>query len=240
MAANSVTSEKLNSILSFLDDAAADESNKFTPKDFTELKYDLDAFKRQLEQERNEKQAAQAAQLTTPRKNVLQKRPPTATNDKSEKDDKRVGSARKTTTPAPEPKVKKVTDEVSDESSDYSAQAELTNALLTVKMELEEKKRTIGMLEKALNQQRELTIRHTQEADKEMQIRLEAQKADYEATIQRHLNFIDQLIDDKKVLSEKCEKLVKELKDAEKAYSDRLRLAEDRLALDHDLILANY
>ena len=49
------------------------------------------------------------------------------------------------------------------------------------------------MLEKALSQQKELTIRHTQEADKEMQIRLESQKNDYEATIQRHLNFIDQV-----------------------------------------------
>lgn len=39
-----------------------------------------------------------------------------------------------------------------------------------------------------------MTIRHTQEADKEMQIRLEAQKNDYEATIQRHLNFIDQVL----------------------------------------------
>ena len=43
------------------------------------------------------------------------------------------------------------------------------------------------------DQQRELTIRHTQEADKEMQIRLEAQKSDYESTIQRHLGFIDQV-----------------------------------------------
>ncbi len=49
------------------------------------------------------------------------------------------------------------------------------------------------MLEKALSQQKELTIRHTQEADKEMQIRLESQKNDYEATIQRHLGFIDQV-----------------------------------------------
>lgn len=88
------------------------------------------------------------------------------------------------------------------------------------------------MLEKALSQQKELTIRHTQEADKEMQIRLEVQKNDYEATIQRHLGFIDQLIDDKKNLGEKCERLVKELKDVEKTYSDKFRTAEERYKID--------
>ena len=48
-------------------------------------------------------------------------------------------------------------------------------------------------LNKIKEQQRELTIRHTQEADREMQIRLEAQKNDFETTIQRHLGFIDQV-----------------------------------------------
>ena len=38
-----------------------------------------------------------------------------------------------------------------------------------------------------------MTIRHAQEGEKEMQLRLEAQKNDYESAIQRHLNFIDQV-----------------------------------------------
>ena len=79
-----------------------------------------------------------------------------------------------------------------------------------------------------MSQQRELTLRHAQEADKEMQQRLQVQKNDYETTIQRHLNFIDQLIDDKKVLSEKCEKLVNELKDSEKRNSDKIRMLEEK------------
>lgn len=37
-----------------------------------------------------------------------------------------------------------------------------------------------------------------------------------------------QLIDDKKTLSEKCEKLVKELKDVDKKYSDRIKTMEDK------------
>lgn len=118
-------------------------------------------------------------------------------------------------------------EEIEDLEEASKAAAEVTNTVLSQRLELEEKKRTITILQKALNQQRELTIRHTKEAEVELQSRLEMQKHEYEATIQRHLGFIDQLIDDKKVLSEKCEKLVKELKDVEKKYSDKLKHAED-------------
>jgi 5-azacytidine-induced protein 1 len=61
-----------------------------------------------------------------------------------------------------------------------------------------------------------------------MQVRLESQKNDYEAIIQRHLNFIDQLIDDKKNLSEKCESLVKELKDIEKTHISKIKHLEEK------------
>ena len=44
------------------------------------------------------------------------------------------------------------------------------------------------------NQQRELTVRHAKEQDKEMKKRLDVQKEEYEAAIKRHLSFIDQVI----------------------------------------------
>ena len=56
-----------------------------------------------------------------------------------------------------------------------------------------------------------------------MKKRLDVQKEEYEETIKRHLGFIDQLIDDKKNLSERCEQLVKELKQVDKKYSDKIR-----------------
>ena len=43
------------------------------------------------------------------------------------------------------------------------------------------------------NQQRELTIRHARETEKEMKKRLDVQKVEYEDTIKRHLAFIDQV-----------------------------------------------
>ena len=43
------------------------------------------------------------------------------------------------------------------------------------------------------NQQRELTVRHAKETEKEMKKRLDVQKDEYEETIKRHLSFIDQV-----------------------------------------------
>lgn len=42
-------------------------------------------------------------------------------------------------------------------------------------------------------QQRELTLHHVKETEKELNHNLEMQKQQYEATIQRHLTFIDQV-----------------------------------------------
>lgn len=100
-------------------------------------------------------------------------------------------------------------------------QAELTGSMLRMKLELEEKKRTVGALQAALvseelrpsqrrplqalssrprlpsvflqAQQRELTERHVEETEKELSRNFQLQKEQYEGTIQRHLTFIDQV-----------------------------------------------
>lgn len=109
---------------------------------------------------------------------------------------------------------------------------EVTSTVLSQRLELEEKKRSMSMLQKALNQQRELTVRHAREAEREMNKRLDAQKEEYEEAIKRHLGFIDQLIDDKKGMSEKCEKLVIELKTVDKKYQDKIKSLEERHSLE--------
>lgn len=42
-------------------------------------------------------------------------------------------------------------------------------------------------------QQRDLTVRRVKETEKELSRQLQQQKEQYEATIQRHLSFIDQV-----------------------------------------------
>lgn len=77
------------------------------------------------------------------------------------------------------------------------------------------------------NQQREFTLRQAKEMEKDAKQRLGIQRQEYEAAIQRHLSFIDQLIDDKKVLSERCEELVTKLKSTDKKYGDKIKQMEE-------------
>ncbi|XP_074200044.1 centrosomal protein of 131 kDa isoform X6 [Camelus bactrianus] len=80
-------------------------------------------------------------------------------------------------------------------------------------------------------QQRDLTVRRVKETEKELGRQLRQQREHYEATIQRHLSFIDQLIEDKKALGEKCEALVAELKQGDQRRKDR----EAQMQEQHEL-----
>ncbi|XP_028976248.2 centrosomal protein of 131 kDa isoform X2 [Esox lucius] len=110
--------------------------------------------------------------------------------------------------------------------------AEVTGSMMRLRLELEEKRRTISMLQTALAQQRELTVRHVKETEKEMNRNVILQKEQYEATIQRHLTFIDQLIDDKKALSERCEGVVGELQLVDQKYTKKISQMQEQ----HELV----
>ncbi|XP_078240426.1 centrosomal protein of 131 kDa isoform X8 [Pogona vitticeps] len=81
-------------------------------------------------------------------------------------------------------------------------------------------------------QQRELTVRHVKETEKELGHQLTLQREQYEAAIQRHLAFIDQLIDDKKTLSEKCEAVVAELKQVDQKYTKKIAQMQEQHELE--------
>ncbi|XP_028332100.1 centrosomal protein of 131 kDa isoform X2 [Gouania willdenowi] len=110
--------------------------------------------------------------------------------------------------------------------------AEISGSMMRIRMELEEKKRSVHMLQTALAQQRELTVRHAKETEKELSRSFQLQKEQYEATIQRHLNFIDQLISDKKTLSERCEGVVAELKQVDQKYMKKMSQMQEQ----HELV----
>nr|XP_009305133.1 centrosomal protein of 131 kDa isoform X3 [Danio rerio] len=110
--------------------------------------------------------------------------------------------------------------------------AEVTGSMMRLRLELDEKKRTVNMLQTALAQQRELTIRHVKETEKELNHTFQLQKEQYEATIQRHLTFIDQLIDDKKALSERCEEVVGELKQVDQKYTKKIAQMQEQHELE--------
>ncbi|XP_050837450.1 centrosomal protein of 131 kDa isoform X2 [Serinus canaria] len=109
---------------------------------------------------------------------------------------------------------------------------EVTSSMMRLKLEVEEKKRAISLLQTALTQQRELTDRHVKQTEKELSQQLRLQREQYEAAIQRHLAFIDQLLDDKKVLSEKCEAVVAELKQVDHKYGQKINQMQEQ----HELV----
>lgn len=109
---------------------------------------------------------------------------------------------------------------------------EVTSSIMRLKLEVEEKKRAITLLHTALAQQRELTVRHVKETEKELSRQLALQREQYEAAIQRHLAFIDQLIDDKKILSEKCEAVVTELKQVDQKYTKKIAQMQEQHELE--------
>ncbi|XP_023794625.1 centrosomal protein of 131 kDa isoform X1 [Cyanistes caeruleus] len=109
---------------------------------------------------------------------------------------------------------------------------EVTSSMMRLKLEVEEKKRAISLLQTALAQQRELTDRHVKQTEKELGHQLRLQREQYEAAIQRHLAFIDQLLDDKKVLSEKCEAVVAELKQVDHKYGQKITQMQEQ----HELV----
>ncbi|XP_058673346.1 centrosomal protein of 131 kDa [Ammospiza nelsoni] len=109
---------------------------------------------------------------------------------------------------------------------------EVTSSMMRLKLEVEEKKRAISLLQTALTQQRELTDRHVKQTEKELSQQLRLQREQYEAAIQRHLAFIDQLLDDKKVLSEKCEAVVAELKQVDQKYGQKINQMQEQHELE--------
>ncbi|XP_031821476.1 centrosomal protein of 131 kDa isoform X4 [Sarcophilus harrisii] len=87
---------------------------------------------------------------------------------------------------------------------------EVTSSMLRLKLEVEEKKQAMTLLQTALAQQRELTVRNVKETEKELNHQLRLQREQYEAAIQRHLAFIDQEIKKLKELMSATEKIRRE------------------------------
>ena len=76
--------------------------------------------------------------------------------------------------------------------------AELSEEVMTLKLELETERRSCAVLRTGLEQQQRTAAEKSKQNVRESKQRLEAQRQEYEAAIARHQTFIDQLIDDKK------------------------------------------
>ena len=108
----------------------------------------------------------------------------------------------------------------------------LAEQVVNLNYTVEEKERAVVVLKQALEHQRRLSASFSTRFQKELKQRLHTQKVEYEAAITRHQNFIDQLIDDKKGLSERVETQTGEMKAVEKKHKDAMKNAEQRHATE--------
>ena len=84
------------------------------------------------------------------------------------------------------------------------------------------------MLRTGLEQHQRTATDKSKQMVKESKQRLDAQKHEYEAAIARHQSFIDQLIEDKKSISHKCEALTTELRNNERRNKENVKAMESR------------
>ena len=70
----------------------------------------------------------------------------------------------------------------------------LAEQVVNLQFVVEEKERAIEVLRQAIEHQRRLSANFSQKFQKELNQRLGAQKSEYEATVHRHQNFIDQVL----------------------------------------------
>ncbi|CAF3402984.1 unnamed protein product [Rotaria socialis] len=219
---------RVNSILSYLDEANRNEvtlesvrSQKLTNRE-TSAPTTV-RFATPPQSSRQQQQPKKLAQSVS----VPQNRASPSIDQQTKQGNKVTAPHKSLMVPAQPIKLTEEDDEDDDEREATLTAQGVTDTVLQLRMDNEDKQRQTIILQQRLNQQRELNIRHAKESERELEHRLQLQKDDYEATIQRHLSFIDQLIDDKKKLSERCERLVAELKTIDKKSGDRIKNMEE-------------
>ena len=110
--------------------------------------------------------------------------------------------------------------------------AEVTNSMLSQKMELEETRNTVKVLQQALNRQRDITTKYAEDKDKEMRIRLDKQKKEDEKIMNKHIEFIDQLMEQKKALEASCKTLTDRLTSADEKYKKKIDTMKNSHAVE--------
>ncbi|XP_046412848.1 centrosomal protein of 131 kDa [Neodiprion fabricii] len=104
--------------------------------------------------------------------------------------------------------------------------------LATLRLQLEERDETLKILKNELKSQRHSACEKLELQKKQHCTELQTQKTKYQTTIKRHQKFIEQIISDKKNLTEKCNSLTEHIKEMEVKYHRELKVVADRHAVE--------
>ncbi|XP_076300022.1 centrosomal protein dilatory isoform X2 [Lasioglossum baleicum] len=104
--------------------------------------------------------------------------------------------------------------------------------LATARLQLEEKDATIKLLKEQLRSDRKLVCEKLESQRKSTATKLHAQEDKYKAIVKRHQKFIEQLIDEKTELTEKCTSLAQRVKDVEVKMQRDLKTSAERHSVE--------
>ncbi len=99
-------------------------------------------------------------------------------------------------------------------------------------VELAEAYKTVEALKQALDAEKAKAAARVAEVDKKAQADLQKQKKDLEQIVERNLGFIDQLVKDKRELTELCETLKTKTKEEESKSAKRIKEVEQGYAVE--------
>lgn len=105
---------------------------------------------------------------------------------------------------------------------------QLREEVLSLQMLIDDKDSKMRIMKKALLQQKELIVRNTKAAQREMNLRCKALKEEYDSTLNRHVRFIQQLLEEKKKLAEKCESVVIEMRQLSARVEHERKVNQER------------
>ena len=108
----------------------------------------------------------------------------------------------------------------------------LKEDLSTALLQLEDREATIKLLKNELKTERKMACDKLDKQKKEHCTELQAERTKCQAVVKRHQKFIEQLITEKKDLTEKCNALAVCIKDSETKRQRELKCALDRHAIE--------
>lgn len=104
---------------------------------------------------------------------------------------------------------------------------EIKTKMIVLKKELNEKTEKIKLLEMKITELKETEEMNKIEYNKSIKSKLNKQKKEFELITNRHLLFIDRLLNDKQVLNKKCEDLTEEIKKINTNYMNKINLIQN-------------
>ncbi|CAD6230888.1 GSCOCG00006868001-RA-CDS [Cotesia congregata] len=104
--------------------------------------------------------------------------------------------------------------------------------LATALLQLEDREATLKLLKEELKNERKAACDKLDSQRKAHVTELQTQKTKYQNIIRRHQKFVEQLIEEKKQLSDKCNNLAINIKDMEIKYQKESKLAMDKHAVE--------